>query len=93
MMKKVNTSVKIVPVVIIAWVILQTFYHSCVLKGITVHQRLRILVTSNVHQELTMILWEDRIFPPVKHVHQDIIVPAGETRQQLVLVIQVGPCY
>jgi hypothetical protein len=36
MMKKVNTSVKIVLVVIIAQEILQTIHHLCVLKGITV---------------------------------------------------------
>ena len=90
MMKKVNTSVKIVLVVIIAQEILQTIHHLCVLKGITVLWRLHILPTSNARLEPIITVKEDRIFPLVKNVRQDIIVLAGEMRHQPTLVIQVG---
>ena len=63
--------------VIIAWEIPQIMCPSCVRRDTSVHETRHILTASNVRQERTMVLWEDKTSPHVKSVHQVIIVLAG----------------
>lgn len=93
MTKKVKRHARIVPVVIIAWEILQIMCPSCVRRDTTVHETRHILTASNVRQERTMVLWVDKTFPHVKSVHQVIIVLAGGILLRPTLVRQVSDTF